>query len=144
MPARNPSSGAGLIIHRSKLLGVEMPISVRVPNDLEELAHGGFGRCHSPPYHHRRPGEDLPRRRVGRLPDVHLPAAQSAFECIQVQDDVILGTGAKVLGKQGALRIGRGSVIGANAVLLQSTGEYEIWAGLPACCVGRREPPKSS
>ena len=27
---------------------------------------------------------------------------------------------------------------GANAVLLSSTGENEIWAGAPARCVGRR------
>jgi serine O-acetyltransferase len=33
----------------------------------------------------------------------------------------------------------RGSVIGANAVLLESTGEYEIWAGIPAHCVGKRD-----
>jgi len=29
--------------------------------------------------------------------------------------------------------------VGANAVLLQSTGENEIWAGIPAKCVGKRE-----
>jgi len=33
----------------------------------------------------------------------------------------------------------RGTVVGANAVLLQSTGENEIWAGVPARCIGQRE-----
>jgi len=28
--------------------------------------------------------------------------------------------------------------VGANAVLLESTGENEIWAGVPARCVGKR------
>jgi len=37
------------------------------------------------------------------------------------------------------LRVGSGTVLGANAVLLQSTGENEIWAGIPARCVGKRE-----
>jgi len=55
-----------------------------------------------------------------------------------IEDDVILCPGAKVLCKEGVLRVGRGSVIGANAVLLQSTGENEIWAGMPAQCVGQR------
>jgi len=30
--------------------------------------------------------------------------------------------------------------VGANAVLLESTGEWEIWAGVPAVRVGEREP----
>jgi serine acetyltransferase len=28
--------------------------------------------------------------------------------------------------------------VGANAVLLQSTGENEIWVGVPAMLVGKR------
>jgi serine O-acetyltransferase len=31
----------------------------------------------------------------------------------------------------------RATVIGANAVLLESAGNFEIWAGAPARCVGR-------
>ena len=56
-----------------------------------------------------------------------------------VEDDVILGTGAKVLCSEGVLRVGKRTIVGANAVLLQSTGENEIWAGIPAKCIGRRE-----
>jgi len=36
------------------------------------------------------------------------------------------------------LRVGRGTVVGANAVLLESTGENELWAGVPARKVGLR------
>jgi serine O-acetyltransferase len=64
----------------------------------------------------------------------------SDFEKIVIEDDVILGTGCKVLCKEGILRVGKGTVIGANAVLLQSTGENEIWAGIPAKRVGMRDP----
>ena len=126
-----------LAYYALKLLGVEIPISVHIGRDLE-LAHGGFGVVIHP---HTTIGNRVkiyPGVGLGRA-DVHLTAAQSAFEGIQVDDDVILASGAKVLGKQGVLRIGRGSVVGANAVLLQSTGECEIWAGLPARCIGRRE-----
>ena len=120
-----------------KLLGVEMPRSVPVGEGLE-LAHGGFGVVvHSSTVIGKRvklyPGVTLGRA------DIYLPAEQSQFEGIVVEDDVILSPGAKVLGKAGILRLGRGSVVGANAVLLESTGENEIWAGIPARCVGKRD-----
>ncbi|NLG71762.1 MAG: hypothetical protein GX495_06955 [Chloroflexi bacterium] len=120
-----------------KLLGVEFPRSVQVGRDLE-LAHGGFGVV----IHSRtRIGDRVkiyPGVTLGRA-DIYRPASQSRFAGIEVGDDVILASGAKVLCREGVLRIGAGSVIGANAVLLQSTGEYEIWAGNPARCVGYRE-----
>jgi len=62
------------------------------------------------------------------------------FVGIEIVDDVMLGSGCKVLCKEGTLRVGKGTSIGANAVLLQSTGEYEIWVGAPAKCVGKRDP----
>jgi len=37
------------------------------------------------------------------------------------------------------LKVARGTVVGANAVLLESTGEEEIWAGVPAKRVGFRD-----
>lgn len=52
------------------------------------------------------------------------------------QKKAILGAGCKVL-FQDDLVIGEGTVIGANSVLLCSTGENEIWAGIPARCVGK-------
>jgi serine O-acetyltransferase len=120
-----------------KILGVEIPRSVPVGQDFE-LAHGGFGVViHSRAVIGARvkiyPGVSLGRA------DIYRPMAQSRFEGIVVEDDVILSPGAKVLCKDGLLRIGRGTVVGANAVLLHSTGECEIWAGIPARCVGHRE-----
>ena len=64
---------------------------------------------------------------------------ESRFEGIVIEDDVILAPGAKILGKEGVLTVRRGSVVGANAVLLQSTGEGEVWVGIPAHCTGKRE-----
>jgi serine O-acetyltransferase len=120
-----------------KLLGIEIPLSVGVGRDFE-LAHGGFGVViHSK----ARIGDRVkiyPGVNLGRA-DIYRPADQSKFEGIVIEDDVILAPGAKVLCSQGILCVGRGSVIGANAVLLDSTGEEEIWAGVPAKCVGRRE-----
>lgn len=53
------------------------------------------------------------------------------FSGIVIRDDVIICAGAKIL-TSGSLEIGKGSIIGANSVLLTSTGEYEVWAGVPA------------
>jgi serine O-acetyltransferase len=120
-----------------KLLGVELPLSVPIGNDLE-IAHGGFGIViHSK----ARIGNHVklyPGVTLGRA-DIYKPATESRFEGIFIDDDVILSPGCKVLCKEDILRVGRGTVIGANAVLLQSTGDWEIWAGIPAHKVGERE-----
>ena len=126
-----------LAYYTLKLLGAEIPRSVYVGQEFE-LAHGGFGVV----IHSRSTIGDrvkiYPGVTLGRA-DIYRPAAQSKFEGITIESDAILCPGAKILCKEGILRVGRGTVVGANAVLLQSTGEWEIWAGAPARCVGKRE-----
>jgi serine O-acetyltransferase len=61
---------------------------------------------------------------------------------VVVEDDAVLCAGAKVLYTGGVLRVARGSIVGANAVLTRSTGEGEIWAGVPARRIGVRTPPR--
>lgn len=120
-----------------KLLGAEIPLVVEVgPGFL--LHHGGVGVVIHP--------KTIIGARVGIYPgvtlgraDVYRQVSESAFEGIFIGDDVILGAGAKVLCGRGVLRIGRGTLLGANAVLLESTGENEIWAGIPARKIGKRE-----
>jgi serine O-acetyltransferase len=120
-----------------KLLGLEIPRSVPLGKDLE-VAHGGFGVV----IHSRSViGERVkiyPGVTLGRA-DIHRPMSASRFEGIVIEDDVILASGARVLCKEGVLHVRRGTVVGANAVLLESTGEGEIWAGIPARCLGLRE-----
>jgi len=120
-----------------KLLGVEIPRSVAIGRDFE-LAHGGVGVVIHPRATIGDRVKIYPGVTLGRA-DIHLPIEQSRFEGIVVEDDVILSPGAKVLCKEGVLRVRRGSIVGANAVLLESTGEEEIWAGVPARCIGKRE-----
>jgi serine O-acetyltransferase len=120
-----------------KLLGVEMPLSVQIGEGVQ-LEHGGFGIViHSK----TRIGSRVklyPGVTVGRA-DIYRPVEQSLFEGVVIEDDAILCPGAKVLCKEGILTVGRRTVVGANAVLLQSTGEGELWAGMPARCVGKRD-----
>jgi serine O-acetyltransferase len=120
-----------------KLLGVEIPLSVPVGRDFE-LAHGGVGVViHSRSVIGNRV-KIYPGVTLGRA-DIYRPMGESNFQGIVIEDEVILAPGAKVLGKEGVLTVRRGSVIAANAVLLQSTGEGEVWVGIPARCAGKRE-----
>lgn len=54
-------------------------------------------------------------------------------KCV-VEDDVIVYAGAKILG---GITIGKGAVIGANSVVLMDVGEREVYAGVPAKCIGK-------
>lgn len=138
--ARNIPLVGGMAYYFLKLLGVEIPGQVIVGEQLE-LAHGGFGVVIHPQTVIGKRVKIYPGVTLGRA-DIYRPATQSEFAGIVVEDDVILCPGAKILCKQGVLRIGHGSVIGANAVLLESTGEDEIWAGVPARRVGKRNGEK--
>ena len=73
---------------------------------------------------------------IGRS-DVEKPF-MGDFELV-VEEGCIVGAGAKILAAQGEpLHVGKNTIVGANAVLLRSTGENEIWAGVPARKVGER------
>jgi serine O-acetyltransferase len=118
------------------LLGCDIPPQVKIGKGFI-LNHYGFGVVIHPLtvigngvsiYSGVTIGRADAYRRVG-----------SKFKGVIIEDDVILGTGAKIMCKEGFLRVGRGTILGANAVLLQSTGEYEVWAGIPAKCVRKAE-----
>lgn len=135
--ARNWPLVGKLAYFALKALGVEIPRSVPVGPDFE-LAHGGVGVViHSKAAIGARV-KIYPGVTIGRA-DIYRPASESRFEGVVVENDVILSPGAKVLCKAGVLTVGRGSVIGANAVLLESTGVGEVWAGNQARCLGQRE-----
>lgn len=119
-----------------KMLGVEIPLAVKVGVDFL-LVHGAFGLVVHPNTVIHDRVKIYPGVTIGRA-DIYQAIEDSRFESVVIEDDVILSPGSKVLCKEGVLRVGRGSVIGANAVLLESTGEREIWAGIPAKCIGVR------
>lgn len=120
-----------------KALGAEVPRSVDIGKGFT-LVHGGFGVVIHPNTKIGNNVKIYPGVTIGRA-DIHLPIEQSKFQGIEIGDEVILSPGSKVLCKEGVLHVGRGSVLGANAVLLESTGDGEVWAGLPAKKVGTRE-----
>lgn len=134
--ARNLPIIGWVAYYTLKLLGIEIPRSVQIGKGFE-LAHGGFGVVIHPSCKLGDRVKIYPGVGLGRA-DIYRPAADSPFEGIVVEDDVILAPGAKILCKEGILHVRHGAVVGANAVLLDSTGENEIWAGIPARCVGKR------
>lgn len=58
-----------------------------------------------------------------------------------LEDGVIVGAGAKVLG---AFTVGRGARIGANAVVLNEVPPGVTMAGIPAKIVGERSKPEAA
>jgi serine O-acetyltransferase len=134
---RSPIFGR-LAYYLLKLLGVEVPLSVKIGEDVV-LQHGAFGLVVHPECQIGSHVKIYPGVTLGRA-DIYRPIEDSNFMGIVIEDDVILAPGSKVLCKQGTLRVRRGTVLGANAVLTESTGLNEIWAGIPATRVGERTP----
>jgi serine O-acetyltransferase len=116
--------------------GVDIPAAVTVGNDLH-LQHRGLGTVIHPA---TRIGTNVTiyhQVTVGRA-DAHIPIAQSPFEAIELEDDVILYPGAKILGGHGITTIGNGAIIAANAVVTGSVPPGEVWAGAPARRINSR------
>jgi serine O-acetyltransferase len=123
-----------------KLLGVEIPPSVRIGKGFH-LAHGAVGLVMGEV---TVIGDNVKIFQGVTLgfadqylrPD-QFPADVSDMGRIVVEDDVVIGAGAKVLHKCGqTLVVGKGALIGANAVVLKSVPAGEVWAGIPARKVG--------
>ncbi|MEB3336520.1 MAG: DapH/DapD/GlmU-related protein [Leptolyngbyaceae bacterium] len=55
---------------------------------------------------------------------------------VVIEDDCWLGCGAKVMD---GITIGKGSVIGAGAVVTKSLPPYSIAVGVPARIIGKRD-----
>lgn len=118
-------------------LNLSIPAAVEIGSEFR-LIHYGMGTVIYPEVSIGDRVRVYQQVTVGRK-DAHLPRAQSQFEWLTIEDDVVLFPGCKVLGGAGVTTIGRGTVVGANAVLVNSTGENEIWAGNPARLVGHRK-----
>lgn len=68
---------------------------------------------------------------IGRRDD-YVRFEDSEFKGIIIEDNVYIGAGAKIICEKGTLVVRNGTKIGANAVLLNSTGNNETWVGIPA------------
>lgn len=122
-----------------KVSGIEIPRGVQIGKGFC-LPHGSVGLVVYPGTIIGRNVRIYGGVTIGRS-DTYLPGATGGVrDQIVIEDDVIVGAGAKVLykGGSGGIRLGRGCVIGANAVVLSSVSAGEIWAGSPARRVSDR------
>jgi len=115
---------------------IEIPPQVKIGKDFQ-LAHRGFSTVIHPATIIGDRVKIFHQVTIGRA-DSYLPGDKSTMKDIVISDDVIIYPGAKVLGGPGTTTIGRGTIIAANAVLTRSTGEYEIWGGVPARKISNR------
>jgi acetyltransferase-like isoleucine patch superfamily enzyme len=69
--------------------------------------------------------------------DIPMSVQPRAQRGVVIEDDCWLGAGVTVID---GVHIGRGSVIGAGAVVTRDVAPYSIMAGVPARCIGSRAP----
>jgi len=68
--------------------------------------------------------------------DISIHEQERESKGITIEDDVLLGAGVKVLD---GIRIGKGSVIGAGAVVTENIPPYSIAVGTPARVIKKRK-----
>ena len=113
-----------------KLLGIEIPVNVVIGNGFS-LPHWGYGVVIHPDTIIGNNVKIYQGITIGRA-DVYRKIEKSSFEKIIIEDNVIIGAGAKILSNKKCLTVKRGTIVGANAVITRSTGENEIWVCNPA------------
>lgn len=67
------------------------------------------------------------------------PSIDCTERSIELHDGAILCAGAKIICNRGNIVVGKNTIIGANAVLTKSTGDNEVWAGVPAKIIRKIE-----
>ena len=66
------------------------------------------------------------------MPDPFTRIARKEAPLIHIGNGAVIGIGARIMAPRSGLTVGDGTWVGANAVLLESTGHGEVWAGVPA------------
>lgn len=116
-----------ILVRWNRILGVEIPLEVQLGNNVI-FAHNAVGCV----IHCRTVIEDdviiFPGVTIGKA-DIFEDWEHSKVEGFIIEKGAALCAGAKILCKEGILRIGKHTIIGANAVVTHSIAPYEIWGG---------------
>jgi serine O-acetyltransferase len=102
------------------VFAVALPPSVRIGQGVV-LGYSGLGTV----IHARAVIGD----RVNIGPGVTIGGRSGHHEVPVIEDDVVIGSGAKILGP---IHLGSGSVVGANAVVISDVPSRAVVAGVPA------------
>lgn len=114
-----------LLVRWNRILGIEIPREVQIGENVN-FAHNSVGSV----IHSRTRIEDdviiFPGVTIGKA-DIYEDWKHSKVEGFVIAQGAALCAGAKILCKEGTLRIGKHAIIAANAVVTHSVGPYEIW-----------------
>ncbi|MEM5608966.1 hypothetical protein AAHH76_26810 [Bacillus toyonensis] len=108
-----------------KVLGLEIPKSVKIGRNVC-FEHWGYGVV----LHPNTIIEDNVKIYQGVTTgrgDIYTSFENSQMDKIIIKESAILCAGSKIICKSGVLVVDKGTIIGANAVLLSSTGINEVW-----------------
>lgn len=109
-----------LALFNRVVFAVQLPAPVRLGRGVQ-LSYSGLGTVIHP--------RAVIGNRVVIAPGVVIGGRSKIKEVPVIEDDVEIGVGAKVLGP---VRVGRGAVIGANAVVLDDVPPGVVVVGIPA------------
>jgi Serine acetyltransferase len=117
--------------------GIDMPNAVQLGGNIEYI-HSAVGSI----IHPQTIIEDnvtlFHQVTIGRA-DAYVDYSYRKGINIIIKEGAVICAGAKILCKEGTLTVGRNTVVGANAVLTRSTGNNEIWGGIPAKKISDRD-----
>lgn len=111
------------------VFAVQLPAETRIGRGVQ-LSYSGLGTVIHP---RAVIGDHV---RIG--PGVVIGGRSEIYEVPIIEDDVMLGVGAKILGP---VRVGRGALVGANAVVLNDVPAGAVVGGIPARVLRMSETP---
>ena len=118
------------------MIGVEIPVIVKIGKGVS-FPHNSIGTVIHPNTRIEDNVKIYQNVTIGRSNIWEHP--NKTFEGFLIKKGAVLCAGSKILGKNGTLVVGENTIIGANSVLTRSTGDNEIWAGIPARKIKDRE-----
>jgi serine O-acetyltransferase len=120
-----------LTLFNRVVFAVQLPAATRLGRGVR-LNYSGLGTV----LHQRCVIGD----RVEIGPGVVIGGRSEIWEVPVIEDDVHIGVGAKILGP---VRVGRGAIVGANAVVLHDVPPGAVVAGVPARILRQRGAAKA-
>jgi len=118
-----------LALFNRVVFAVQLPSETRLGREVQ-FGYSGLGTVIHP--------RAIIGDRVKIGPGVVVGGRSEIYDVPVIEDDVQLGVGAKILGP---VRVGRGAIVGANAVVLHDVPPGAVVVGIPARILRTRAHP---
>ena len=116
-----------LALFNRVVFAVQLPSETRLGREVQ-FGYSGLGTVIHP--------RAIIGDRVKIGPGVVVGGRSEIYDVPVIEDDVQLGVGAKILGP---VRVGRGAIVGANAVVLHDVPAGVVVGGIPARILRQRD-----